>query len=734
MRAFAITASERIAANAAPDAMSQSKLISTVFCSALLLSSLAVAQKKPLTLDENFEFVNLSGVKISPDGAAVVVGTRRPDWKQERFRRDLWLVREGSEPVLLTQSGQDGNAEWSLDGRWIAFLSSRPMPFYKPADGEKEKTISQLYVIPASGGEAVPVTRGEESVHSFAWTPDSKSLYFVTREPWSKAKRDAYKKEWHDVQRYREGDRGDVIARISLADALANAARVPSAAEAPPSKDDKSKQEEETAEAPGVKLLAHTNYFASDLEVSPDGRRIAFTSAPPHHRVEAPEDFEIYLLDANGGEPKRLTNNQAREGDLHWSPDSKLLFFGTRGEVDHYNNVQGRIYSLDPENGKIQRWAGSFSGAVGEYDFAPDGTLVSTGQVGTEVQLYTTSGATGELRIVNGLAGSYNDVSMAKHSPKVAFIYSAFDKPTEVYVADSLAKLGQARPITAFNKLFTERALPQGTSYKWKTDDGSTVAGVLLYPPGKFGAKNLPVLTFIHGGPASADGNRFRAGSNFATMAATQGWLVFSPNYRGSTGYGDKFESEITPHLVSRPGRDILDGIDALVHEGIADPNRLTVAGYSYGGYMTNWLITQTTRFKAAATGAGAVEHTANWGNDDLTFDDASYFGGKTPWEDEKIYNDEAAIFQINKVKTPTHVVGGSEDIRVYIGEQYLLERALHTLKVPSTLLIFPGEGHGLDKNPWHSRIKVREELKWLQKYCPTQGGGAVSAVSAGQE
>ena len=143
--------------------------------------------------------------------------------------------------------------------------------------------------------------------------------------------------------------------------------------------------------------------------------------------------------------------------------------------MNHYNNVQGRIYSLEPESGKIQRWAGSFSGAVGEYDFAPDGTLVSTGQVGTEVQLYTTSGATGEPRKVNGPTGSYNDVSMAKHSPKLAFIYSAFDKPTEVYVADSLAKIAQARPLTSFNRLFTERALPQGTSYKWKTDDGSTV-------------------------------------------------------------------------------------------------------------------------------------------------------------------------------------------------------------------------------------------------------------------
>jgi dipeptidyl aminopeptidase/acylaminoacyl peptidase len=247
-----------------------------------------------------------------------------------------------------------------------------------------------------------------------------------------------------------------------------------------------------------------------------------------------------------------------------------------------------------------------------------------------------------------------------------------------------------------------------------------------MYPPGKFEAKHLPMFVFIHGGPDDADGNHFEADWYvWDRLAATQGWLVFEPNYRGSEGYGDKFLEGIVPEIVSRPGKDILEGVDALVKEGIADPDHLTVGGYSYGGYMTNWLISQTTRFKAAVTGAGAVENVANWGNDDTTFDDAYFLGGR-PWEAPQRYHDEAAIFQIDKVRTPTHIVAGAADVRVAVAEAYLLDRALYSLGVPSTLLIFPGagagEGHELDKNPWHGKIKVREELKWLEKY-----GGVVT-------
>jgi len=308
-------------------------------------------------------------------------------------------------------------------------------------------------------------------------------------------------------------------------------------------------------------------------------------------------------------------------------------------------------------------------------------------------------------------------MSVAQHSPRLAFVYSSVERPTEVYLADSPDQLQNARPITAFNKLFAQRELPKGKPYRWVADDGTAVEGMLLYPPGKFEQKNLPMFTFIHGGPADADGNHFEADwYQWDRLAATQGWLVFEPNYRGSTGYGDKFLLGIVPQIVSRPGKDILAGIDALVKDGIANPDRLSVGGYSYGGYMTNWLITQTTRFKAAVTGAGAVEHVANWGNDDTTFDDAYFLGGR-PWEAQQRYHDEAAIFQIDKVKTPTHIVGGAKDIRVAVLENYLLEHALSSLGVPNSLLIFPGEGHSLSKNPWHGKIKVREELKWLQKY-----------------
>ena len=173
---------------------------------------------------------------------------------------------------------------------------------------------------------------------------------------------------------------------------------------------------------------------------------------------------------------------------------------------------------------------------------------------------------------------------------------------------------------------------------------------------------------------------------------------------------------EIAPHLVSKPGRDILAGVDALVKDGYADPDHLAIGGYSYGGYMTNWLITQTTRFKSAVTGAGAVEHAANWGNDDLTWDDAWYLGGQ-PWQNPDLYQSEAALFRFDKVKTPTHLVQGGADVRVSYLEGVTMERALQQLEIPHSFLVFPGEGHGLGKNPWHGYIKLREELKWLNKY-----------------
>jgi dipeptidyl aminopeptidase/acylaminoacyl peptidase len=710
-------------------------LVSVVFASIFTHSIFAYAQtaKPKLTLDEFFNSVSFPAVKVSPDGNAVVIATEKADWDQQIFRKELWLYRTaagGGSLVQLTQSGHDGSPQWSPDGQWIAFLSERKVADAKNADADdgkgkdgkdKDKDTAQLFLISPSGGEAFAITSGEDEVHAFAWSRDSKAIVFATRQPWTKQQNDDHKKDWKDVIRYRGDERGDVIFRIILDEVLARHAALGSK-EIPDT-------EKDSGATPGAVAIARTPLRVGQMSISHDGNRLAFMTSSVSERQEKVEDIELYLVNltnnATESAPIRLTHNEAVELNLEWAPDNRHLFFQINlGSLERkYEDPQPRLYWVDAgdTSGKseVQRWFADYPGEVVRYTPLPDGSVLCACRTGTEVQLVSQANPKAAIVKREGWAGTYEIPSVAaqSQSTRIAFAYSATVRPTEVYIADGPDKLAQARPITSFNKLFTERELPLAKPYRWTSDDGTPVEGMLMYPPGKFEAKNLPMFVFIHGGPQDADGNRFEADwYQWDRLAATAGWLVFEPNYRGSTGYGDKFALQIVPEIVSRPGKDILTGVDALVKTGIADRNQLAVGGYSYGGYMTNWLITQTARFKAAVTGAGAVEHVANWGNDDTVFDDAYYLGG-LPWETAERYRSEGAIYQLNKVRTPTHMVAGADDIRVAVLEDYLLDRALHELNVPSDLLIFPGEGHELAKNPWHGKIKVREELKWLTKY-----------------
>jgi dipeptidyl aminopeptidase/acylaminoacyl peptidase len=721
---------------------------------------IAAAQTKPkLTLDEFFNSVDFTALELSPDGNSVVIATERADWDQQIFRSDLWLYRADVKDkpdnlIQLTQSGHDSEPKWSPDGRWIAFLSERKTSAEKSDDDSKDNSkhvskrdsgkddakddsTSQLYLISPNGGEAIPLTQGEEEIHSFSWSADSQTIYFATRQPWTKSQKDDYKKDWKDVVQYRTAERGDAIFSLDVAAALARHAAAPAKAE--------SSGEKETEDlTPGAELIATTPLRVDSLITSPDGSKLAFISNAINQRQEKTEDVEIYVLNvarallpatatseknasvkekenaaAEKSTPRRITHNNAVETQLRWANDSRHIFFSVEiGDVSGpYRDLQPHLYWVDTETGNVEQWAKDFAGELVSYVTHGD-SVVLTARLGTEIHLYTAANPADMLHPIAGQSGTYERLSTGSHTGRIAFTYSSLAHPTEVYLADNYsASLDQSRSITQFNKLFAERDLPQGKPYQWKADDGTTIEGMLIYPPGKFEQKHLPMLTFIHGGPADADGNHFEADwYQWSALAATNGWLVFEPNYRGSTGYGDKFLQQIVPVMVSRPGKDILEGVDALVKDGIADPDHLTIGGYSYGGYMTDWLITQTTRFKAAVTGAGAVENVGNWGNDDTTVDDAYFLGGR-PWEAAQRYHDEAAIFQVDKVRTPTHMVAGADDIRVAVLEDYLLEHALYSLGIPNKLLIFPGEGHSLAKNPWHGKIKVREELKWLQKY-----------------
>lgn len=686
-------------------------------CAIFGLAIACPAQKKPpLTLDAFFNSVAFPNVAVSPDGHQVVLQTERADWKANRFREDLWLYRTSDARLIpLTTSGEDSNPQWSPDGRWVAFVANRS----HPSDHGGDKT--QVYAIAVDGGEAFAVTAATEDVHAFAWSADSEQIFFAARESWTSDQQKKYEEQWKDTLQYREAERGDRIFSIDLA-AVSEWDR-----QAAP----------DEANRPAARGVSSTPYHIQQLAASADGRFLAFTTTSRSLREESLDDNGIYVIQLTGmgnAEAKPialLQHPQAFFDRIAWAPDSQHLFFSfLNGAVEGpYEDAQARIYwvrangtgeqACEPARGDqgCERWASQFSGSMNGFAVLSDGSLLASARLGTEVQPYVERQPSGEFEKRAGEAGTYESFSAAIHSPAVAFVYSSLQSPAEVYLASDSSKMNEARAITSFNQNLAQDELPQGKPFRWEADDGAMVEGMLIYPPGKFGQKNLPMFTLIHGGPEDADGNHFEADwYQWADLAATDGWLVFEPNYRGSVGYGDAFALGIVPHIVSRPGKDILEGVDALVKNGVADANHLTVGGYSYGGYMTNWLITQTTRFKAAVTGAGAVEHVVNWGNDDTTYDDAYFLGG-LPWETEENYNTEAAIWQIGKVRTPTHMVAGADDIRVYVGEDYLLERALHTMGIPSALLVFPGEGHSLANNPWHGKIKVREELKWLDQY-----------------
>jgi dipeptidyl aminopeptidase/acylaminoacyl peptidase len=690
------------------------------FLAAALVCATSHAQNKPaISLDEFMNASDITDARIAPDGSAAVVTVSAPDWQQNRFAENLWLWKKSDGKLIpLTHSGHDSSPEFSLDGRYVAFLSDRAVPGgdeKKDDDKEDKDETSRVWVISLNGGEAFPLYREKIDAHAFAWSADSASIYFSVTQPLSKQQEDVQKAEWKDVIRWREQERGDILVGVPLAGAIRTSVATPGPHEEQKAADDK------PLLPPDAKVLTHSKFEITEIAPSPKNEDIAFETGPISHRLENPTDSEIYVLQAQDEEARQITHNQGIESHLTWSPDGKAIYFSVRagsGSIEGpYRDVQGRLYAIDPASGAVTRLGSEFQGSWEDFTVTADNKLLACGLTGTETHLYRVDKA--KFEAIGSEAGTYARVQAARDGKALIFTHSTINDPTQVYFSDAASEISGAKAITALNPVFEERAQVEWAPYNWKSSDGTAVEGMLIYPPRKKGTKNLRTLVLIHGGPEDADGNRFGADwYDWATLAAAKGWLVFRPNYRGSTGYGDEFMLKIVPHLVSTPGQDILTGVDALVKDGIADPDQLAIGGYSYGGYMTNWLITQTSRFKAAVTGAGAVEHAANWGNDDLTWDDAWYLSG-TPWEKPDLYQSEAALFQINKVTTPTHIVGGNADVRVSYLEQVLLERALQRLNVPHALLVFPGENHPLDKNPWHGYIKVREELKWLEKYVP---------------
>ncbi|CAF1405432.1 unnamed protein product [Rotaria magnacalcarata] len=642
--------------------------------------------KLKLNLDEFFDNTDIKLLSFSPTGQHLLIQSRNPSWNSSSFHNNLWLfnIKENKTKLITNNLASFSKVEWSPTGNKFAFLINEDLTITHSRASEHH-----LYLYSIISNQIISISIGNNIPFALTWSDNDYSLFFTTIL-FQSTNED--KNQWKNVIRHRQTQTNEVttIYRIDI------------------------------NESTKITLIKNISFFIGELLYVPLLHKLVFTSVS--RVIEQIDIIEIYSIDLNNSMfMLRLTNNQGIEQDLKLSYDGRHLLFRSftlGSDRNKFTETFDRIFSIDLINGKIESFGKDFPGTVTGYTIKPDGGIFFLGQLLTEIQIYEQNSPTHNIIYHKGWNGTYDKLSISNKNNFISFVHSSFTKAKEVYVTENIEKLQSAKAITNFNQLFNQRDLPQGKVYQWKNnEDNQTIEGILRYPPGKFEQKNLPLLVLIHGGLYTASLNGFQIDwENWGILAASQGWLVFEPNYRGSTGYGNQFVHQVRYQFLSRPAKDILSGIDQLIKENIADPNKLNVGGYSYGGYLTNWLITQTTRFNAALSGAGAIEHSSEWGIIDFPIFEYYVIGG-APWEVPNTYQNEAAIYQLDKVRTPTHIITGENDVRVSPGQSYMLERALHYLKIPVQLLIFPNEDHSISNNPWHGKIKVREELKWLQKY-----------------
>jgi len=291
------------------------------------------------------------------------------------------------------------------------------------------------------------------------------------------------------------------------------------------------------------------------------------------------------------------------------------------------------------------------------------------------------------------------------------------DHPTDLFVVENPGPRARYRRLTRLNPQVDTWNVPQVRPYSWNAPDGTRVEGILELPPGWSPADGpLPLVVAIHGGPTACSKQHFRFTIYGQTLFAARGWALFDPNYRGSTGYGDKFLIDLVGRENDIEVTDILTGVDALIAEGIADPERLAVMGWSNGGYLTNCIITRDSRFKAASSGAGVFDMAMQWSIEDTPGHVINYMRG-LPWEKAQTMQETSPLYRADKIVTPTVIHVGENDERVPAEHARGLYRSLkHYLHVPTELIVYPGEGHGLTKYD-HRKAKMSWDIKWFDHH-----------------
>jgi|HubBroStandDraft_6_1064221.scaffolds.fasta_scaffold05402_2 dipeptidyl aminopeptidase/acylaminoacyl peptidase len=670
------------------------------------------AATRNLTVDDYFRILEVDDAQISPEGKWVAYTVKTPDLKDDKNKTRVWMISTtGGAPIPLTaEDVSSEHARWSPDGKYLAFLSGRGGG---RSDKEAEDKKKEIWLLNREGGEAQKLTETIQDVDAYAWSPAGDRIVLELQDPSideieaakSKDKSEAKPKPhpWViDRLHFKEDEIGYLDRRRKhlYVYALANHK---------------------------MTQITSGDYDDSAPVWSPDGRSIAFVS----NRSDSQDpdrnfNTDIWVVAADnsdrGTSVVKVTTNPGADESPAWSPDGKWLAFTTQLDPRLFDYATFHIAIAPSSGGEASVLTLKLDRNSSEPRFSPDGKWIYfiADDDGTQ-NLMRIPATGGEISRPIGGRRMVESYTLGKDGAAAAVI-GELTHPAEIYYLP--ADAGDLRRLTTTNDaLMAQIRLPNVEYVHFKSKDGTTVAGYLYEPPDYKPGTRYPTILRPHGGPVWA----YYAEFNFdPQLFAANGYVVLTPNPRGSSGYGQDFCKAIFADWGHKDYEDDMGMVDYAVAQGIADPDKLGVGGWSYGAISTNFIITQTTRFKAAISGAGSFLNVANWGHDLYSRGWEMELG--LPWENRELWEKLSPFNHVTKIKTPTLVMGGEIDWNVPIinGEQ--MYQSLKRIGVPTLLVVYPGEYHEFSR-PSFIHDRYERYLDWYGHYVKGEGPAIPPAV-----
>lgn len=658
------------------------KFLATASMAFVVLASSTRAQTNaPTTWSPELQMTvrTLGSPRVSPDGKRVVYtavdAVTTPD--KSEFVTQLWLATtDGKQNYQITFAEKSStNPRWSPDGKWIAFTSNR------------KENKNNLYLLRLEGGEAEPLTDIKSGVSNFEWSPDGRSIALTMADP--KSEEDEKNDKAKNDSRWVDED-----VKMSRLYVL------------PVQKDAAGKRE--------VRKLTTANYNVTGFDWSVDGSRIAFS----HTKTPGANDWttsDVSLVEIATGQVAVFANTPAAESSPTFAPDGKSIAMLVSDNPPRWAQ-SGAIQVLPTGGGEAKRLSVSFDGQPNIAGWSANGKRIYFSEAkGTGTQIYVLDVAANRIEEIKTTPAVYSGIDLNREGTMFGFVRQTADTPSEAFVAP--ASNFAAVQVSRANADLRMPPLGRTEIVRWKSKDGRDIEGLLTYPVGYQNGQRVPLILNIHGGPAGVFQQSFIGGRGVYPLAtfASRGYAILRPNPRGSSGYGTEFRRANIQDWGGGDYQDLMGGVDKVIEMGVADPERLGVMGWSYGGFMTSWIVTQTRRFKAASAGAPVTNLMSFNGTADIPSFIPDYFGGQS-WDAMARYQKHSPMFNVKGVTTPTMIQHGDADIRVPISQGYEFYNALKTQGVPTRMLVLPRQPHGPNE-PKMQLAAMQANLEWFEKY-----------------